>query len=171
MILLRPKRVLQVSLQLIMIIMIKITSQVPLIKLLALAKAEVNWPFSLRSLIALRPKWILLSSQRTLVGCLCHHCHNITLILRFFSHNQKFLIIESHFQSYKSVCYFNQAGGFICREALSGSISFHHFCLSISGHAATPSGKLIQIIEIYNIYLHPLESVIFWPRKNEKTYC
>ena len=47
--------------------------QVPLIKLLALAISEINWSFSLRSLMTLRPKWILLPSQRYLLGCLCHH--------------------------------------------------------------------------------------------------
>ena len=57
--------------------------QVPLIKLLALSQSEINWPYSLRSLIALRPKWILLPAQRYLIGCLCHLCHNVSLILRY----------------------------------------------------------------------------------------
>ena len=57
--------------------------QVPAISLLSLAKSEINWPFSLRSLLNLRPCWILLASARYLIGCLCEKCHNTSLRVRF----------------------------------------------------------------------------------------
>jgi len=51
-------------------------------ELLDLAKNMIGWQHSLRSLLKLRPPWILTSSRRCLVGCLCELCHNITLHLR-----------------------------------------------------------------------------------------
>ena len=36
-----------------------------------------------RSLMRLRPPWIVPASQRYLVGCLCELCHNVSLHLRY----------------------------------------------------------------------------------------
>ena len=65
-VLLRPKRVLQV----------------PLIQLLSDARADISWPFSLRSLMLHRPPWILLPNKRYMLGCLCAICQNVLLLLR-----------------------------------------------------------------------------------------
>ena len=39
-----------------------------------------------RTLMRLRPPWIVPASQRYLVGCLCEQCHNVTLHLRYKHH-------------------------------------------------------------------------------------
>ena len=46
------------------------------------AVKEINWPFCLRSLVALRPAWILMPHKRRLEGCLCAMCLNPSLLLR-----------------------------------------------------------------------------------------
>ena len=51
--------------------------------MLSQAKSEINWPFSLRSLMAVRPPWILLPNKRYMLGCLCAICQNVILLLRF----------------------------------------------------------------------------------------
>ena len=56
-----------------------------LYKLKELARKEINWPFSLRSLFACRPSWILLPKQRYLLGCLCEICQNVSLLVRAVS--------------------------------------------------------------------------------------
>ena len=52
-------------------------------KLLEEAKAEIQWPFGLRSLLRLRPSWVLLPSARLMLGCLCELCHNLDLQIRY----------------------------------------------------------------------------------------
>ena len=56
-----------------------------LYKLKELANKEINWPFSLHSLFACRPSWILLPKQRYLLGCLCETCQNVSLLVRAVS--------------------------------------------------------------------------------------
>ena len=56
--------------------------QLSLIRMLPLAKSEIGWPFGLRSLLSLRPPWVLLPKSRYILGCLCEICQNVSLILR-----------------------------------------------------------------------------------------
>ena len=65
-VILRPKRVLQIQ----------------LIQMLSMARSDINWPFGLRSLLSLRPPWVLLPSSRYIIGCLCELCQNVSLLLR-----------------------------------------------------------------------------------------
>ncbi len=46
------------------------------------AVKEIKWPFCLRSLMAVRPAWILMPHKRHLEGCLCAMCQNPVLLLR-----------------------------------------------------------------------------------------
>ena len=68
--------------QILVILRQKRVLKVNSIQLFALAKSEINWPFGLRSLLSLRPDWVLLPSSRYMVSCLCEKCQNLTLAIR-----------------------------------------------------------------------------------------
>ena len=59
--------------------------KVNLYELLPLAQQEIGYKYSLRTLINLRPSWVLLSRNAHYQTCLCDRCFNITLILRCLS--------------------------------------------------------------------------------------
>ena len=84
-IILRQKRVLKVLTKIILTTHIFYYIKVPCLELLKTAKSEINWPFGLRSLMSLRPNWVLLPSTRYMISCLCEKCHNLTLEIRFWS--------------------------------------------------------------------------------------
>ena len=63
----------------------KIVLRTALCKLRVEAESEISWPFSLRSLFACRPPWILLPRQRYLLGCLCETCQNVSSLIKSLS--------------------------------------------------------------------------------------
>ena len=66
---LRPKRVLKVH----------------LCDLLEMAQKEIGFKYSLRTLMGLRPSWVLLAKEAHCLTCLCDRCANVQLILRSMS--------------------------------------------------------------------------------------
>ena len=56
--------------------------KVSLCELLPLAQREIGFKYSLRTLINLRPSWVLLSRDAHYLTCLCDRCVNVQLILR-----------------------------------------------------------------------------------------
>ena len=63
----------------------------PLNQMMEKAKLDINWPFSLRSLMYVRPPWILLPKSCYILGCLCEICQNTSLLLRLISFTLKML--------------------------------------------------------------------------------
>ena len=59
--------------------------KVHLIDLLPSAQKEISFKYSLRTLLKLRPKWVLLSKEAHILNCLCDRCANIKEILRCLS--------------------------------------------------------------------------------------
>ena len=55
------------------------------LQLFELAKQELKWPFSARTLLRLTPPWFTHPRNRILLGCLCSECTNLQLKLRVLS--------------------------------------------------------------------------------------
>ena len=59
--------------------------KVHLSDLLKLAQKEIGFEYSLRTLLKLRPKWVLLPKEAHILACLCDRCANIKEILKCLS--------------------------------------------------------------------------------------
>ena len=56
--------------------------KVHLIDILELAQKEIGFKFKLRTLLNLRPKWVLLANEAHTLTCLCDRCANVQEILK-----------------------------------------------------------------------------------------
>ena len=120
-------------------------------KLLEEAKAEIQWPFGLRSLLRQRPSWVLLPSARLMLGCRCELCHNLELQIRYeWQHQQRCINLFIYFRALNSFILKAKRGSALEKLAVSNisTISSVSTLITLLLHQIVSTYAVIQNMQI-----------------------